>query len=307
MSRQSSLPGRVKVLMCVSLGALPCSWVGPFRVPSWGPSVQSQGTVSPPDPVILWGVEPGYTKPPLPAPTKSELADAVRAGFTWIQTYGGVKIVGRPDSVAAFLNASSALGLHVMASVERLRGHRLDTAFVRRTITRWRDSPSIGAWLLVDEPDVKGVLPSQVGLGYRLCKTLDPGRPVVVVWAAVHDLTQYRQAGPLFDWAVLDVYPVRPPGFDTLAIPRALARFRAVYPTQRIPPIIQAFGDSRHVLPTIHLIVRMVSEFRTHGADHGLAFYTWNSATRDRGLADTGLWPALLDSLRHLVGRAAKH
>src|SRR5207245_4990170 len=123
-------------------------------------------------PIILWGVEPNYTKPAVPAPTREELAQGVRAGVSWIQTYGGVKVENRDDSVAAFLDGLLALRLRAIASVEHIAGGELDTVFITRKLLKWRDHPAIGAWELVDEPEIKGVTPTDLRRAYALCKRL---------------------------------------------------------------------------------------------------------------------------------------
>jgi hypothetical protein len=164
-------------------------------------------------PIVLWGVEPNYTSPPTPAPTDVDFAAARQAGVSWIQTYGGVKIENRDDSVSAFLDKMLSLRIRVIASVEHIVGGRLDTAFITRTIRRWAEHPAVGAWELVDEPEVKGISPADLNRAYSLCRRLDPARAVMIVWAPVKHRLSYESAGRTFDWGGIDIYPLSREGY----------------------------------------------------------------------------------------------
>ena len=247
-------------------------------------------------PIILWGVEPNYAKPAVPAPTTKELAEGIRAGMSWIQTYGGVKVENRDDSVAAFLDGLLALRLRVIASVEHIAGGQLDTVFITRKILKWRDHPAIGAWELVDEPEIKGVTPTDLRRAYALCKRLDPARGVVVVWAPVAHRSSYESAGRVFDWGMIDIYPLNVAGYDSTIIPRAVAELkdRVAFEERPLTPILQAFDDAHHRVPDIVTLTRMAQQFHAAGATEGLALYNWNADQTKQNLGGTGLWRDLL-------------
>jgi hypothetical protein len=247
-------------------------------------------------PIILWGVEPDYAMPSAPGPTDDQLAAAIRAGVSWIQTYGGLKIENREDSVGAFLDRLLRFRLQVIASVEHMSGGRLDAAFIARKILKWRSHPAVGAWELADEPEMKGIGPEDLRRAYVLCKKLDPARPVVVLWAPVEHRVSYESAGRVFDWGAIDVYPLNPSGYDATLIPQAVRELVGRMPFEERPltPVLQAFADPRHPLPDIVTLRQMAQQFRQAGATAGLALYNWNADQAKGNLGTTGLWQALV-------------
>jgi len=249
-------------------------------------------------PIILWGVEPDYTRPFVPGPTTEELGAGIRAGVSWIQTYGGVKIASRDDSVGVFLDRLQALHLRVIASVEHMSGGKLDTAFIARKIIRWRDHPAIGAWELVDEPEMKGISPDDLQGAYALCKKLDPTRAVVVVWAPVAHRASYEAGGRVFDWGAIDAYPLTMSGYDSTLIPEAVAELkgRMSFQGRLLTPILQTFADAQHPLPDVVTLTRMAHQFRAAGATAGIALYNWNADQAKENLGSTVLWEGLIRS-----------
>lgn len=258
--------------------------------------MQAQGVPRSREPIVLWGVEPAYTKPPTPSPSEAEFASAVRAGVSWIQTYGGVKIENRDDSVTAFLDRMLALRVLVIASVEHISGGRLDTAFISRKIRRWVGHPAIGAWELVDEPEIKAISPADLHGAYSLCKQLDPARAVMIVWAPVSHKLRYESDGRTFDWAAIDVYPLSQERYDSAAIPRAVGELLGTIPMfdRPLTPIVQAFEDSHHALPSTPTLRTMVQQFRTAGARAGVALYNWNADQAASNLGTTAVWEELV-------------
>jgi hypothetical protein len=258
--------------------------------------IRSQGTPRPEETIVLWGVEPTYTKPSTPPPSDAQFVSAVRAGVSWIQTYGGVKIENRDDSVTAFLDRMLALRFRVIASVEHISGGRLDTAFISRKIRRWVGHPAIGAWELVDEPEIKAISPADLHRAYSLCKQLDPARAVMIVWAPVSHKLHYESDGRTFDWGAIDVYPLGQERYDSAAIPRALGELLGTIPMSDRPltPIVQTFEDSHHALPSTPTLRTMVQQFRAAGARAGVALYNWNADQGASNLGTTALWEELV-------------
>jgi len=256
-------------------------------------------------PLILWGVEPPYAAPLSQAVRDEELDSFAATGFRWIQTYGGVKYGGAAASVADFLDDVARHHMRVIASVERIKDASIDTVFLAETVNRWKHHPAIGAWLTVDEPDVKRLSASDLATAYRICKKLDPSRPVVVVWAKQRAHRQIETYGPAFDWAMIDIYPMKLAGHDTSAIRSGVTELRSTLDLSSRPltPIVQAFGDSRYLLPQAEDVESMMSEFADVGASYGVAFYAWNPPGLRVNLGQTSLWPglqALTRRLRHV-------
>jgi hypothetical protein len=75
---------------------------------------------------------------------------------------------------------------------------------LERFITRWKDKPSLLAWMPADEPEIGSVKPEDVAAGIKRVKEMDPYHPVYINYTQIGPVSRY--AGLPGDIMSLDYY-----------------------------------------------------------------------------------------------------
>jgi hypothetical protein len=161
---------------------------------------------------------------------KQGLAEVAEGGITLmrtgIETWSLADFDGQIAQQRALLDGAAAAGLLCWLWLGNAANHPVNPASVPVTlmtniVNTFKAHPGLGVWKGADEPanPLRGQfkLPA-AGLirAYKKLKTLDPGRPLVIIQAPrgkVADLLPYR---PAFDITGADIYPISyPPGIHT--------------------------------------------------------------------------------------------
>ncbi len=183
--------------------------------------------------------------PPLgrKAPSGKQGLDEVAEGGitlmrTGLETWSLAELDGQIAQQRQLLDAAAAAGLLCWVWLGNAATHPVNPTstpaeLMTDIVNTFKAHPGLGVWKGADEPanPLRGTfkLPA-AGLvrAYKKLKTLDPGRPLVIIQAprgTVADLVPYR---PAFDITGADIYPISyPPGIhaDT-ANPDITARRR---------------------------------------------------------------------------------
>jgi len=161
---------------------------------------------------------------------KQGLAEVAEGGITLMRT--GLETWAYNDFDAqiaqqkALLDGAAAAGLLCWLWLGNAASHPVDPASVPAKlmtdiVKNFKNHPGLGVWKGADEPanPLRGPfkIPAAPCIrAYKKLKTLDPGRPLVIIQAprgTVADLLPYR---PAFDITGADIYPISyPPGSHT--------------------------------------------------------------------------------------------
>lgn len=158
------------------------------------------------------------------------------------------------------------------------------------------DHPTNLAWFTFDEPNEVGVPASRCEEVYRLIKSRDPFRPVVLVvspayWYHPWPYSEYASA---CDIVATDPYPVEIGhgiGIDYVSECIARARRDSGKP---VWAVLQAFPWPGKRLPTARELRCMTYQALVHGAS-GVLYYTYQVAAWNFHLQDTPLWHTIRD------------
>jgi hypothetical protein len=161
---------------------------------------------------------------------KQGLAEVAEGGITLmrtgIETWSLADFDGQIAQQRALLDGAAAAGLLCWLWLGNAASHPVSPTSTPATlmtniVNTFKAHPGLGVWKGADEPanPLRGQfkLPA-AGLirAYKKLKTLDPGRPLVIIQAPrgkVADLLPYR---PAFDITGADIYPISyPPGIHT--------------------------------------------------------------------------------------------
>ena len=161
---------------------------------------------------------------------KQGLAEVAEGGITLmrtgIETWSLADFDGQIAQQRALLDGAAAAGLLCWLWLGNAASHPVSPTSTPATlmtniVNTFKAHPGLGVWKGADEPanPLRGQfkLPA-AGLirAYKKLKTLDPGRPLVIIQAprgTVADLLPYR---PAFDITGADIYPISyPPGIHT--------------------------------------------------------------------------------------------
>jgi hypothetical protein len=176
----------------------------------------------------------GLSNPPplgkLAPSGKQGLAEVAEAGITLMRT--GIETWSLNDFDAqiaqqkALLDGAAGAGLLCWLWLGNAASHPVSPTsepvkLMTNIVANFKDHPGLGVWKGADEPanPLRGQFvlpPPPLVRAYKKLKTLDPGRPLVIIQAPrgkVADLVPYR---PAFDITGADIYPISyPPGIHT--------------------------------------------------------------------------------------------
>jgi hypothetical protein len=180
-------------------------------------------------PICLSNPPPFQRAAPSGKPSFTEIADAgVRLIRTGLETWSLDDLDAQIAQQRALLDAAAAAGLRCWVWLGNAASHPTDPAsppvqLMTDIVNDFKAHPGLGVWKGADEPanPLRGkfIIPAApLVRAYRKLKTLDPGRPLVIIQAprgSVADLTKYR---PAFDITGADIYPISyPPGIHANA------------------------------------------------------------------------------------------
>jgi hypothetical protein len=144
-------------------------------------------------------VEGSYMTPGNVASCEPLFAELAQAGFNTIQNYGTA--AGRMAETAAYLDLADRHNLWVLMELQGVEGMEKD--LVERQMRTYAAHPSVLAWLLVDEGDMKGWSPVKARMMRDHLRAVDPFRPAGMV---VRDCASYANA---VDLLLPDPYTLR--------------------------------------------------------------------------------------------------
>lgn len=193
----------------------------------------------------------------------ADLREVRAAGFNWV--------VG--NATPDYLGTASREGLRVLAQPAGLR----DTGILAAD-----RHPGLGAWYVVDEPDMARLRPSQVAGRIRDLRRAGARKPTALTLWGGREADHY---GGLADWLLIDRYPV--PWMPLADFPKHLRLGRyAAGPGRPLIPVLQAFdwkAFPKNFPPRPGLRAPDHAELRAmaflallEGA-RGLMFYTYRS------------------------------
>jgi hypothetical protein len=175
-------------------------------------------------PICLSNPPPFAKKAPSGKKALAEVADAgvtlIRSGLeTWSLADFDAQYAGQ----RAILDAAAAAGLRCWlwlgnAASHPTNPHADEVLLMTDIVNDFKNHPGLGLWKGADEPanPLRGqyvIAAAPLVRAYQKLKTLDPGRPLVIIQAprgSAESLVKYR---PAFDITGADIYPISyPPG-----------------------------------------------------------------------------------------------
>ncbi len=173
---------------------------------------------------------------------------------------------------------------------------------IAEIVERHRSDPFNIAWYTYDEPNEVGVPPEECEETYRLIKSLDPDRPVVLTvspayWYHPWSYSEYSVA---CDIIATDPYPIEiGHGMGIEYVGECVRRARA---DSRKPvwAVLQAFPWPQKRLPSREELRCMTYQSLIHGAS-GILYYTYQVPSWDYTLVDTPLWDEILELTREVA------
>ncbi|MBI4326082.1 MAG: hypothetical protein HY674_12560 [Chloroflexi bacterium] len=120
-----------------------------------------------------------------------------------VRNAGFILVTGSANK--AYLDATQALGLKVLASPNASAGPDFDAEAARRAVLAFNSHPALWAWYLVDEPDLHNIPPETVQSAHRFLKRLPARKPTVLV---IYQGSQALHYADITDIMMIDRYPV---------------------------------------------------------------------------------------------------
>ncbi len=164
------------------------------------------------------------------------------------------------------------------AAVVLYAGMKLDWNYYRENILKYKDSPAVVCWMIMDEPCANRVPVRKTEEAYALIRELDPMRPAYMCICPCR-ATAYREYGRSTDIIAVDVYPVdRQPLTD---IADRIEWARAAVPEQAVWFIGQVWSWPGKPDPKARALVtaaqhRCMSYLAlTHNNVRGLGWYSF--------------------------------
>jgi hypothetical protein len=93
------------------------------------------------------------------------------------------------------------------AAVVLYGGMKIDEAYYRENIAKYKSSPAVACWMIMDEPCGHRMPVHEVEQAYALIRELDPDHPAYMCLCPCTP-TVYREYGQATDIIAIDVYPV---------------------------------------------------------------------------------------------------
>lgn len=215
------------------------------------------------------------------------LPQARAMGFNCIQAWGN-----SPEQARESLDAAQANGLKVLLEMGGLVRGGLRVPEFRAVVEAVREHPALLCWYILDEP--LGDLRADCETAYRICRELDPSRPVYTVLC---DPALFGTFDASHDVLGIDPYPV--PGAPVRMVADWMRAAQASHDGRRpvwlIPqlhnPAAYSGNPSAGRAPTPEEEWCMVAQGLIYGAK-GVIYYPWEDGSC--GLTHE---PALMEAL----------
>jgi hypothetical protein len=124
-----------------------------------------------------------------------------KAGFNTVHTY-----ITDPVILQKYIDTAEKTGIKLlMYPSDKADKGVIDLEKTKRFIEKNRNTKSVLAWFVADEPELNSASPSQIGEINSFIKKTDPDRPTAIV---IHRTDRFKEYNDASDILLIDRYPV---------------------------------------------------------------------------------------------------
>lgn len=129
----------------------------------------------------------------------------LKAGFNLTHDYAFEHKPQTVEFARRYLDAAHAAGLKVFMGLPRSKIAEHDYPWIQRWVAALMDHPALLLWYMIDEPEIRDIMPIELRKVNRVVKNIDPFHPTAVVYCKNRTFSDWTDCQDLF---CHDPYPL---------------------------------------------------------------------------------------------------